>query len=383
MLILQLILALLALCGLGYYMLCLWATRSFLRRQKPAPGFTPPVSILKPLRGADPEAYAAFRSHCLQDYPDFELIFGVSDPGDPAIRWIEQLRAEFPQRRIELVVCPRSLGANRKVSNLVQMLPSARYDHLLINDSDMLVPPDYLRCVMAAFDDSDVGLVTSLYRGVPAPTLGSRLESVGISTEFMPGVLAARHIEGGIHFALGSTLALDRRALQAIGGFEPLLDYLADDFELGKRIAAAGLRVELADTVVDTHLPAYSLRGFFSHQLRWGRSTRNSRPAGYLGVLLTFGFVWTLLTLLAARGAPWAWALFGVTAALRLALAWFVGVKVLRDPAVPRLFWLVPLRDLVGLVVWLGSYTGRTVTWRGEKFILENARIRPVHPSPK
>ncbi len=362
-------------CGIGYYVLVLWSARSFLRRTRPAEKFTPPVTILKPVRGVDPDAFVAFESHCRQDYPQFEIIFGVWEHDDPAIAAIEQLKSEFPGRSIRLVVCPQLLGTNFKVSNLIQMLPMARFEHLIVNDSDIRVPSDYLRKVVAPFADPSVGMVTSLYRGAPEKTLGSELESVGISTEFMAGVLAARVVEGGIHFALGSTLAIRRDVLAKIGGFEALLDYLADDFEMGKRTSDAGYRVELADTIVDTHIPAYPFGKFFQHQLRWGRSTRDSRRAGYLGVLLTFGLPWAVFALIAARGAPWAWILFAAALLTRYAVAETVARGVLADSHYPRLRALVPLRDFIAMAVWIGSYTGRSVIWRGERFVLKDRKI--------
>lgn len=370
-----------ALCGCGYYLLCLWSARNFLRDRAravaPGSSFAPPVSILKPLRGTDPEMYESFRSHCLQDYPEYELIFGVSDPDDPATALVERLQGEFPQRSIRLVVCPKLLGANIKVSNLVQMLPLARHDYMIVSDSDIRAAPDYLRRVLAPLADPKVGMVTCLYRGVAGPTLGSRLEAVGISSDFSAGVLAARQIEG-IRFALGSTLAFSRSALDAIGGLEPLVDYLADDFELGCRMAQRGLVVRLSEVVVDHHLPAYDLRGFLQHQLRWARSTRDSRRWGYIGVVLTFGVPWALLVLLLSGGSPWAWTLLAAAAVLRLAMALVVGDLVLHDGQLRRQLWLVPLRDVVALVVWAASYAGHTVAWRGEQFILKKGKLRPA-----
>ncbi|HEY1402169.1 MAG TPA: bacteriohopanetetrol glucosamine biosynthesis glycosyltransferase HpnI, partial [Terriglobales bacterium] len=272
-----------------------------------------PVSILKPLKGVDPKIWESFCSHCEQDYPQFQLIFGVSDRGDPAIEVVRKLQAKYPDVPIQLIVCDRVMGANIKVSNLVQMLPMARHELMLVNDSDIRVPADYLRKVVTPLADSSIGLVTCLYRGVAGPTLGSRLEALGISTDFVPGVLSARFLEKGLHFGLGSTLAFRRRDLEAIGGFEALLDYLADDYELGRRIAAAGKRVELSAATVTTFLPAYTLRQFFRHQLRWSRTIRDARRWGYAGLLFTFGLPWALATLLAARGAEWAWALLAMT----------------------------------------------------------------------
>ena len=374
-----------ALCGAAYYLLCLGSARSFLRgitrppyrRDSAAPPFTPPVSILKPLRGTDPEIYESFRSHCLQDYPEYEMIFGVSEADDPAVALVERLRQEFPHRAIQLVVCPKILGANVKVSNLVQMLPLARYDYLIVNDSDIRVPRDYLQRVAALLRDPQAGMVTCLYRGVPTRTLGSHLEAIGISTDFCAGVLAARQIEG-VRFALGSTLAFPRKALDAIGGFDPLVDYLADDFQLGARIADAGFKVLLSEVIVDHYLPAYSLGGFLQHQLRWARSTRDSRPRGYAGMVLTFGLPWAILAAVLSEGADWTWALLALVAALRLAMALVMAGRVLHDPRILRQLWLIPLRDVAAVLVWLGSYTGHTVAWRGDQFILEKGKLRPA-----
>jgi ceramide glucosyltransferase len=383
-----------ALSAAGYYTLALAGAASLRRRRlsdrdaassaaEPASNaaaqiFCPPVSILKPLCGTDPQAYETLRSHCLLDYPEYEIIFGVADHADLAVPLVERLIREFPALPIRLVVCPLALGANRKISNLIQMLPNARFEHLVINDSDIRVPASYLKKVTAPLADPTVGMVTSPYRGVAGRTLGSRLEALGISTDFFPGVLAALRLDGELRFALGSTLAFSRRVLAAIGGFEPLLDYLADDFELGCRVAVSGLKVVLADVVVETNLPNYSFGAFFAHQLRWGRSTRDSRPWGYFGVLLTQGLPWALAAVIASGGAAWGWALAGLVALLRVAEADQVGRGVLGDRSVWPSIWLLPLRDFIALGVWVGSYTGRRVRWRNEEFILEKGRLRPA-----
>jgi ceramide glucosyltransferase len=374
----------LALCGMGFYLLCLWSVRSFRREsRKPLPAFTPPVSILKPLRGVDPQMYESFRSHCIQEYPEYEIIFGVSDPHDPAVEAVHRLMREFPDCNIQLAFCPDILGTNRKTSNLVQMLQYAKHDHILINDSDIYVTPDYLRRVMAPFSRPEVGMVTCPYRGIAAHTLGSKLESVGISTEFFAGVLSAWKIEHGLHFALGSTLAMTRTALEAIGGLEPLVDHLADDFELGSRISKTGFEVVLVDLVVETHLPGYSFGEFFQHQMRWARSTRDSRRRGYLGVLLTFGLPWAIIATVLSHGAWWAWVVLAAATLLRAAVALQVA-GVVQDRAILRHLWLVPLRDLVAFWVWFASFGGHEVHWRGDIFILENGKIRPAHqPVPE
>ena len=337
-----------------------------------------PVSILKPLKGVDPKIWESFCSHCEQDYPQFQLIFGVSDRGDPAIEVVRKLQAKYPNVPIQLIVCDRVMGANIKVSNLVQMLPMARHELMLVNDSDIRVPADYLRRVVTPLADSSVGLVTCLYRGVAGPTLGSRLEALGISTDFVPGVLSARFLEKGLHFGLGSTLAFRRRDLEAIGGFEALLDYLADDYELGRRIAAAGKRVELSAATVTTFLPAYTLRQFFRHQLRWSRTIRNARRWGYAGLLFTFGLPWALATLLAARGAEWAWALLAMTFAVRMAVGFVAAIVVLNDNQFFRYILLLPLRDLIAPFVWAASFMGNRIHWRGDVFDLKDGRLSKV-----
>ena len=340
----------------------------------------PPISILKPLKGTDPEIYESFRSHCLQDYPEYEIIFGVSDPNDPAVESVKALQREFPDRRIQLVVSEKILGANVKVSNLAQMLTEARYDHLIVNDSDIRVEPDYLRQVTAPLANSQVGLVTCLYRGVPGATLGSRLEALGISTDFCASVLVARQLEGGIHFALGSTLAFRRVELDKIGGFTSFVDYLADDYELGKRIAGLGLTVNLSDVAVETYLPSYRLREFFAHQLRWARGIRDARAGGYLGLIFTFGLLWALLALMASGGAPWAFITLAITLLLRFAAALVVGRGVLQDRQILRDAWLIPLRDLLAVAVWFASLGGHTVTWRGDRFRLKNGKLSRILP---
>jgi len=380
-------------CGTAYYVLCIWSARKFLRtnrewhkksdnelRTNTDPSFEslPAISILKPLKGTDPEIYESFRSHCLLDYPEYEIIFGVSDPADPAIAPVQRLQTEFPQLSIQLLVCSEILGTNVKVSNLAQMVKQARYDYLLVNDSDIRVEPDYLRRVITPLLAPNAGMVTCLYRGAAAPTLGSQIESLGIGTDFCGGVLVAQELEGAIRFGLGSTLALHKQDLQSIGGFEALLDYLADDYELGARIAEKGRSVRLADVVVETFLPAYDLRGLLDHQLRWARSVRDSRRWGYAGVGLTFGVPWGLLTVFLAKGALWAWATLAIVFCIRLSMAVIIGKQVLGDSQVTSRLWLVPFRDVFALFVWIASFTSHKIHWRGDEFLLKDGKLTRV-----
>jgi len=381
--IVESITTILALCGLGFYFAALWSARDFVRRKRPSVGaFCPPVSILKPLKGFDHDMYASFASHCHQQYAgEYEILFGVSGMDDPSVAAVEQLKAEFPQVAIRLVLCPEVLGANGKVSNLAQMVPQARFAHILINDSDIKVSPRYLERAMAPFANAKVGMVTALYRGCSHGTLGSKMEALGISTDFAAGVLTARKLEGGIRFGLGSTLAMAREGLDAIGGLAPLADYLADDYELGARIAAKGYRVELIDEVVETTIPAYGFRQFLTHQLRWARGMRDARKKGYVGVIFTFGLPWALLNLIASGASLSSLALLSLIFATRVTLALAIGVGVLRDRQVLRDLWLLLPRDLVALGVWVWSYAGNTITWRDQTFALKNGRLHRVYPT--
>jgi ceramide glucosyltransferase len=367
-----------------FYAISLMGLVSFLkdprgaRARVPPESQSPPVSILKPLKGVDPEIWENFRSHAEQRYPEFELIFGVSDPADPACETVRKLQAKYPARTIKLVICDRILGANVKVSNLVQMLDEARHEVLLINDSDIRVPADYLDQVVSPLANPEIGLVTCLYRGAPASTLGSRIEAVGISTDFAPGVLSARLLEKGLHFGLGSTLVLRRDDLASIGGFASLLDYLADDYELGRRLAATGKRVELSAATVQTFLPAYTLTQFWRHQLRWSRTIRDARRWGYVGLLFTFGFPWSLATLMVSSGADWAWALFGLTACVRLLMGLATSITALHDTNVLRNTVLMPVRDLIAPLIWAAGLIGDRIQWRGEDFKLSAGKLTRI-----
>lgn len=367
--------------ALAYYVVCIWRASAVAREHRPSSPVSIaclPVSILKPLKGTDPGMYEAFRSHCAQNYPEYELVFGVSDPDDPAIALVEQLKKDFPERAIRLVICSEDLGTNDKVSNLVQMARQARHDVLVVNDSDILVPNDYLLRIVSPLSDPRIGLVTCLYRAKPAATLGSRLEALGISTEFAAGVLAAQKLERGLRFGLGSTLAFRKSDLQTIGGFEALLEYLADDYQLGAKIAERGLRVHLSDVVVETFLPAYTCLDFIEHQLRWARTIRDSRPGGYFGLVMTFALPWAVIALLLAGGALWAWLLLALAFAVRIAMAIVVGTRVIQDKRVLSSLWLLPLRDSLAMVIWIVSLFGNTVRWRGDKFRLEKGRLERV-----
>lgn len=360
----------LVLCGVAFNLLAIvGAVRFRSSRRKTIPDFRPPVSILKPVRGRDPRFYDAIRSHAAQTYPAFEILFGVADPDDPALTDIARLQAEFPRVPIRVIGTAND-APNRKAGSLEILAREARYDVLLVNDGDIRVEPDYLVRVLSLLQDDSVGLVTCLYRG-RGESLASQAEALGIATEFAPGVLVARLLSS-TGFALGSTMAFRRRELDAIGGFASIREYLADDYQLGARISALGKRVAMADTVVETNLGAGSWRDVWKHQVRWSRTIRISRTAGYLGYVVTHATFWCILAL--ATGHPIV-ALTGLTVRLMAAIgAW----KALDAPGfLPKL--AVVLRDLFGVAVWCAGMVGNHVEWRGAKFrLLRDGRITPL-----
>jgi len=380
----ELLLALLTLSGVVYMLLALWGARDFvhsLRRVGPGAEAGVDVTILKPVKGVDARMYSGFRSHCLQEYSGkYEILFGVTALEDPAVAEVERLRADFPDVAIRLVECPERLGTSGKVSNLVQMLGAAKYEQVVINDSDIEASPRYIENVMRGFRDPKVGLVTAPYVGATGEgaTIWAKFEALGISTDFMAGVLTARALEGGMHYGLGSTLATTKKAIASVGGLESLADCLADDYELGHRISQAGYAVELCGEVVKTSVPAYTFKGFWDHQIRWARTVRDARRWGYLGLGVTYCVPWAVATAIASGFALWSFTLLSLVLLARVTVALTVGVGVLRDGQVLRDLWLLPLRDCMGLLIWAWSFAGDTVVWRGEEFRLKDGRITRI-----
>jgi ceramide glucosyltransferase len=377
--------AALAALGIGYYIAAIIAAFVYklhlratareiaARKVKGEKIPQPSVSILKPLKGMDPSMMEAFRSHCKQQYAgEYELIFGVARMDDAAVQAVEELKREYPGIAITLVHAPERLGANGKVSTLIQMLPAARHEVILINDSDILVTPHYLERVAAAFalkDKRTVGMVTALYRGRPHGTLWSRLEALGIATDFQASVLLSRMVEG-VKFALGSTLAIRREALEKIGGLEPLVNHLADDYEMGKRVHDAGYAVHICSEAVETGIAPYHFGGFVSHQLRWARTVRDARPFGYAGLLVSHGLALAMVNLVVSGLSIDAIFIFMMSFFARITLAMEVGAGVLSDHEVLPGLLLLPLRDGLHLILWCLGFFGRTIHWRGEEFVL-------------
>ncbi len=372
----------LAVAPFAYYLLAIIAAGRFFRPSSSTPpDYFPPVSILKPIRGLDREAYENYASFCRQDYPEFEILFCVTDDSDPAVPVIRKLIADFPQRPIRLLVGSDPLGASDKVNKLCRMAREARNEVVIVSDSDVRVEPGFLRAVAAPFADAGVGGVTCLYRGLTDGGFAADLEALGNSADFAPGVLVAWILGGGkFDFMLGAVMATTKKHLAEIGGFESLADYFCDDYELGNRLAARGRRVELSRFPVDIVYPRETLAEAFRHQLRWNLSIRFSRPWGHLGLVFTHGFVWSLVGLFLAHS--WLGA-FGFTAGyslLRYEMALSAGARGMRDKLVRRKLQMLPLRDAFAFVVWVASFSPQRIHWRDREFYVRKKRLVPIPP---
>ena len=371
---------------LAYGFLSLYAARSFFSRGSASAAgcgeeramSAPPVSILKPVKGMDARSFESFSSFCRQQYPSFQIIFAAASADDPVITVIRQLIAEFPHIDMELVVDDRIYGPNYKVCNLINAFPRAKHDILIVCDSDIHVPPDYLTAVCSPFADPKVGLVTSLYCSSATDGVATAVEALGFCTEMIPNVMTAVKLEG-LTFALGASMAVRRDALAAIGGFEGLVGYLADDYQLGNKIHKAGYLLELSDCFVESVMHREALRTVLSRQLRWARTMRVSRPGGYLTSGLTQPALSAMLSLIAGWGSP-----SGVVAVVllyggRCLVATLFSRRFVRDNLLPRYLWLLPLRDLLASATWALSFLGSRVRWRGNLFqVLPNGEIREI-----
>ncbi len=340
-----------------------------------------PVTILKPLYGDEPLLAEALATLCEQDYPaPRQIVFGVHDDADAAIPVVRALQVRYPRQDIALVIDATEHGSNPKVGNLINMLPAARHDILVVADSDVHARPHYLRRLTETLGQPNVGLVTTLYTGLPAfRTVASLLGTTQITHSFLPGALLARAL--GRRDCLGATMCLRRDTLTAIGGFEALKDHLADDNVLGQRVRAAGSDVALAHTVVATTVPERTIAALWRHEERWARTIRTLAPAAFAAAVLQYPLFLAVLTILASGGARWTWALaLGVWAIRALAvtgidhaLKGMLGGLAFRCPV-----WLMPLRDLLSAAEWIVSHTGRRVDWRGLSLLADT----PTRPTP-
>jgi ceramide glucosyltransferase len=374
-----------ALAPFGYYLLAIYCGWDFFRKvRKKAPkstAFAPAASILKPVRGLDRDAYANFASFCNLDYPEYEILFAVEEANDPIVAVIEQLRRDFPERAIRLFTGVPQPGANHKVNNLCKLVQEARYELLAISDSDVRVQRDYLCEVVAPFVNPEVGAVTAFFRAVPGGSLAADLEALVLATETVPNALVARKIEGRMQFLFGWTMATTKFHLASIHGFEAMMNYHSDDFELGNRMAARGFRIELMNQPIQVVYPRSTMRDFFQHELRWAIGLRNVRPSGYAGLLLTFGFPWAILAAIVAPSRGLACAYLASYFVLRLALVWTMGIWGLNDQVTRKSWWLVPLRDLLNFGVWLAGFLTNKITWRGLQYRVEKGLLLASKPN--
>lgn len=363
-------------CACVYHLLAILAACRFWATPEPPADFDPPVSIFKPLRGLERDCYELLAGFCRQDYPLYEVLFGVADPGDPVVPIVRRLQSDFPKLSIRLLIADRRYGANKKVDSLDKMHREMRYDFLAVSDGDMRAGPDYLRRIMAHFRDPEVGLVTCFYRAEPGGTLASIFEAIGITGEFHPSAMVARMLEG-VKFAFGSTMATRKSLLEQIGGF-PVMADASDDYEIGNRVAALGKRVIISPYVVNTVLWADTWRTMVQRQFRWTCCTHASRPKGHTGLIFTYGLPFLLAALILAPHSLVVWAFLCTWLMLRLASASVANRLVLHDPVLNRYLPLVPLRDLLTFGMWAASFFYRRAIWRGEQIRLENGRMRAI-----
>lgn len=374
--LLTIFLLLITLAGLVYQLgaaVALWRFRQ--RAANPEEGVDlPGISVLKPVRGVEPGLEACLESFLRQDYPSYEVLFGVADPDDPVVPLLRGLQARYPQVPSKIELCPAKLGANPKVSTLRQLLPQARHPVFVIADSDVAAPPELLRELAMALAPPSMGLVSCLYRQGPPLTAGAALEALTVNVDFIPSVAVAHYLEG-ISFALGAVMAGKRRLLPAIGGLAALADYLADDYQLGWRVAQTGSQVAILPLVVETGNPRQSLKGYWEHQLRWARTYRVCRPGGYLAYGITFAFPWALGAWLSGGLGLWL-PLLALTVRLGVALA------CQRSLGGQTFSWeltLLPLKDCLSWLLWLLSFLGDEVVWQGRRYRVQaDGRLQPL-----
>ncbi len=353
--------------GIGW-----WVVRRYSRASGTLAGWQPAITILKPLHGDEPLLEEALASFCSQSYPNFQIVFGLHDAADPALHVIRRLCARFPAVDIDVVIDPAQHGVNRKISNLINMYPRAKHDVIVMADSDIHAPADYLRQLASGLSQAGVGLVTTLYAGLGASgTLAARLGATQINHSFLPGALLARAL--GREDCLGATMALRRETLESIGGLHALVHHLADDAVLGRLVTGGGGRVALAATLPATTVPEMRVGELFAHELRWGRTIQSLAPVGFAMSSLQYPLFWAALAAGMSGFQPWATALF-VGAWLARAAA-MIGIDACLGLTTAVPIWLLPLRDLLSVAVILASYGGREVAWRGHVLHISPPRL--------
>jgi ceramide glucosyltransferase len=358
-----------------YSVLTIVAARRYLAvRPKPIDNGEP-ISVLKPLSGAEDQLETNLRSFFTQRYGAFEILFAVRRADDPAIVVVEKLRREYPAVPVQLIITGEPPYPNAKVYSLDKMMSAARYELLVMSDSDIRATPEMLASIAAEFADPAVGLTTCPYRAVPGAGLWSKLEALGMNTQFLGGVLTARMLEG-MKFALGPTISARKVVLEKMGGFDRLKDYLAEDFVMGKFADQLGYRVLLSSYVIEHHIGSQPLASNMAHRLRWARSTRRSRPAGYIGELFTMPLPLALMLL---ASAPGLWPVAAASVALRACSTYACAGWVLRDSLTASSWLLLPVQDVLAFCVWIAGFFGNRIAWRGRSYLLHrDGRFEPV-----
>jgi ceramide glucosyltransferase len=366
-----------------YYLLVLYSSWRFFRRPvEPAgPGlgsFTPPVSNLKPIRGVDPEAYENFASFCCQDYPDYELLFCVGEKDDPVVPMLEKLARDFPQSHIRILFGSDSNASNDKAAKLARLVSEAQHEILVISDSDVRARPDYLRTVVAPLADPKVGAVTCFYVPIKEKTLAESLQTIGMVSDFYAGILVARQLDG-VKFALGPTIATTRARLAGFGGYRAIENQPGDDLLVGRLIAEQGYEVELLPYYTIPTVPDYqSMPDLLHKRMRWLVVMRHMRRWGHLGLLFTQGLPWSLAAIAVHPTVGVALGYLGAYLGLRLTMTWLIGVRGLRDQALWRKMWLIPVWDAMAFFIWLVSFGRNSFRWRGGEYYIRDGQLVPV-----
>ena len=368
-----------------YYLIAIYSTWRFFRvssKQNPAASsFTPPVSILKPVRGLDPDVYDNFASFCRQDYPEYEIVFCVGDGTDPVLPVIEKVMRYFPERKIRVLFGSDRVATNDKVAKLARLASEAHYEYLVINDSDVRAEPDYLRTVVAPLADPKIGAATCFYAPTDEKTLVQHLQSVGMLSDFYAGILVAWQLDG-VKFALGPTIATTRTRLAGFGGYQAIENRPADDLLVGRLIADQGYEVKLLPYSVLTVADYDSMRDLFNKRLRWIVVMRHMRPWGHLGLIFTVGLPWALAAVAVRPTVAVAVGYLGTYLALRSAMTWTIGSWGLKHRVSWQKYALIPLWDAMAFLIWLVSLTRTTIMWRGHKYFIRDGQLVPAAPIP-
>jgi ceramide glucosyltransferase len=363
-----------------YLLIALFSSWHFFSRSsefRDQKGFTPPVSNLKPVRGLDPDAYENFASFCQQDYPEYEIVFCVGSTGDPVVPVIEKLQRDFPEKSIRILYGSGRTAANDKVAKLARLANEAKYEHLVISDSDVRVRPDYLRKTIAPLADPQIGAVTCLYVSTGESNLVESLQSIGMMSDFYAGLLVAKQLDG-VKFALGPTIATTRTRLAEFGGYQIIENRPADDLLVGRLIADQGYEIKLSRYTVETVPDYQSLGDLFQKRLRWLVVMRHMRPWGHLGLIFTNALPWTIAAIALHPTALFSALFASLYLALRLCLSWTIGVWGLKRSNLWRKLWLVPVWDALAFCMWLTSFARNTVKWRGGQYYIRKGVLVPA-----